>query len=199
MSIFRTALRLALAMCAGLDHSVGRSWRGVTNSPATTFTIVIKPPRGRLSQQCDPLHKLLWADLLYRWQVLLLQLSWQWQQTCEMSLKSWLTSIIPPSKSLIASARASIVSMSRWLVGSSSSNRWGRCQASHAKMTRQRWPSDRLPIGHVWQQSINQSINQSISQPINLSINQSINQSVSQSVNQSINQSVSQSINQSFK
>jgi len=70
--------------------------------------------------------------------------------TCEMSRKSWLTSIIPPSKSLMASARASIVSMSRWLVGSSSSSRWGRCQASHAKMTRQRWPSDRLRIVQVW-------------------------------------------------
>jgi len=76
-----------------------------------------------------------------------------WQQcwlTCEISRKSWLTSIIPPSKSLIASASASIVSMSRWFVGSSSNSRWGRCHASHAKITRQRWPSDRLRIGHVW-------------------------------------------------
>ena len=66
-SIFRTELRLTLvlAMCAGLAHSVGRSWCGVINSPATTFA-VIKQPRGTLSQRRDPLHKLLWADLLYK-------------------------------------------------------------------------------------------------------------------------------------
>jgi len=69
--------------------------------------------------------------------------------TCDMSLKSWLTSIIPPSKSLIASASASIVSISRWLVGSSSRRRCGRCHASHANVTRHRWPSERLRIGHV--------------------------------------------------
>ena len=34
-SIFRTALRLALAMCAGLAHNVGRSWCGVINSPSS--------------------------------------------------------------------------------------------------------------------------------------------------------------------
>jgi len=70
-------------------------------------------------------------------------------RTCEISLKSWLTIIIPPSKSLIASASASMVSMSRWLVGSSSSRRCGRCHASQAKITRHRCPSDRLRIGHV--------------------------------------------------
>ena len=63
-SIFRTGLRLALAMCAGLAHSVSRSWCGVINSPATTFAIVIKPPRGTLSQRRGPLPKLLLADLL---------------------------------------------------------------------------------------------------------------------------------------
>ena len=47
---FSTGLRLALAlaMCASLAHSFGKSWCGVINSPATTFAIVIKPPRGRL-------------------------------------------------------------------------------------------------------------------------------------------------------
>lgn len=67
--------------------------------------------------------------------------------TCWMSLKSWLTSIIPPSKSLIASARASIVSMSRWLVGSSRKSMWGFCQASHAKHTRHFCPSERFRMG----------------------------------------------------
>ena len=65
MSIFRTGLRLtfALAMYAGLAHSVGRSWSSVINSPVTTFAVVIKPPRKRLSQRRGPLPKLLWADL----------------------------------------------------------------------------------------------------------------------------------------
>ena len=58
-SIFRTALRLAfaLAMYAGLAHSARRSWCGVISSPATTFAVVIKPPRGRLSQRRGPLPK----------------------------------------------------------------------------------------------------------------------------------------------
>ena len=51
-------------MCAGLAHSISRSWCGVINSPATTLTVVIKPPRGTLSQRRGPLPKLLWADLL---------------------------------------------------------------------------------------------------------------------------------------
>lgn len=71
--------------------------------------------------------------------------------TCWMSLKSWLTSIIPPSKSLIASARASIVSMSKWLVGSSRKSMWGFCQASHAKHTRHFCPSERFRMGLTWQ------------------------------------------------
>ena len=70
--------------------------------------------------------------------------------TWEISLKSWDTRIMPPSKSLMASARASMVSMSRWLVGSSRRSRWGHCQDSQAKVTRQRWPSDRLRIGQIW-------------------------------------------------
>ena len=52
-------------MCAGLAYSVGKSWRGAINSPATTFAVVIKPPRGMLSQRRGPLSKLLWADLFY--------------------------------------------------------------------------------------------------------------------------------------
>ena len=52
------------SMCAGLAHSVGRSWCGVINSPETTFVVIIKPPRRRLSQRRSPLPKLLWADLL---------------------------------------------------------------------------------------------------------------------------------------
>ena len=62
-SIFRPGLHLALAMCVGLAHSVGRNWCGVINSPATTFAVVIKPRRGRPSQRRGPLAKLLWADL----------------------------------------------------------------------------------------------------------------------------------------
>jgi len=34
-SIFGTELSLALAMCAGLAHSVGRSWCSVINSPSS--------------------------------------------------------------------------------------------------------------------------------------------------------------------
>ena len=58
-----------------------------------------------------------------------------------MSLKSWETNTKPPSKLLMASARASMVSMSKWLVGSSSSSIWGDCHAIQAKTTRHRWPS----------------------------------------------------------
>ena len=58
-----------------------------------------------------------------------------------MSRKSWETNTRPPSKLLIASASASIVSISKWLVGSSSNNIWGDCQANHANTTRQRCPS----------------------------------------------------------
>ena len=71
--------------------------------------------------------------------------------TCWISLKSWLTSIMPPSNSLTASANASIVSISRWLVGSSRNNMWGFCQASQAKHTRHFWPSDRFLIGLTWE------------------------------------------------
>ena len=67
-----------------------------------------------------------------------------------ISRKSWLTSIMPPSKVLMASARASMVSMSKWLVGSSSSSMCGRRKASQANTTRQRCPSDRFLIGHTW-------------------------------------------------
>lgn len=72
-----------------------------------------------------------------------------------MSLKSWLTSIIPPSNSLMASASASMVSMSRWLVGSSRKSMWGFCQASQAKHTRHFCPSERFLMGltcptHTW-------------------------------------------------
>lgn len=70
--------------------------------------------------------------------------------TCWISLKSWLTSIIPPSNSLMASARASMVSMSRWLVGSSRNSMWGFCHASQAKQTRHFWPSDRFRMGLTW-------------------------------------------------
>ncbi len=38
-----------------------------------------------------------------------------------MSRKSWLTSTMPPSQLLMARAKESMVSMSRWFVGSSCS------------------------------------------------------------------------------
>lgn len=72
--------------------------------------------------------------------------------TCWISLKSWLTSIMPPSNSLIASAKASIVSISRWLVGSSRNSMWGFCQASQAKQTLHFWPSDKFLIGLTWRE-----------------------------------------------
>lgn len=67
-----------------------------------------------------------------------------------ISLKSWLTNSKPPSKSSIASARESIVSMSKWLVGSSRRRKWGAWKASHAKTTRHLWPSDKLRIGQIY-------------------------------------------------
>lgn len=73
----------------------------------------------------------------------------QMTNTWLISLKSWLTSTMPPSKSLIASASASIVSMSKWFVGSSNSKRWGACHARYANTTRQRCPSLSCRIGHT--------------------------------------------------
>lgn len=67
-----------------------------------------------------------------------------------ISLKSWLTRIVPPSNSLMASPSASMVSISKWLVGSSRNNKWGFCQASQAKHTRHFWPSDKFLIGLTW-------------------------------------------------
>ncbi len=66
--------------------------------------------------------------------------SWWWTgshnisfATWLISLKSWLTSTEPPSYSFKASARASIVSMFKWLVGSSSKRRWGNLQTTPTK------------------------------------------------------------------
>ena len=72
-----------------------------------------------------------------------------------MSLKSWETNTKPPSKLLIASARASMVSMSKWLVGSSSSNICGDCHAIQAKTTRHRWPSLNCFSGDVCRKNDN--------------------------------------------
>ncbi|KAK6163410.1 hypothetical protein DH2020_000274 [Rehmannia glutinosa] len=60
---------------------------------------------------------------------------------------SWLTRTKPPSHSFNASARESIVSISKWLVGSSNKSMWGCLHASHAKMTRLLCPSDKFFIG----------------------------------------------------
>ena len=56
--------------------------------------------------------------------------------TARSSARSWLTSITVPSNSLSAIARASRVARSRWLVGSSSSSRLGRCQTIMASTSR---------------------------------------------------------------
>ena len=59
--------------------------------------------------------------------------------------RSWLTSITVPSNSLSAMARASRVARSRWLVGSSSSSRLGRCQTIMASTRRAFSPPLMLP------------------------------------------------------
>jgi hypothetical protein len=52
----------------------------------------------------------------------------------------------------MASARESIVSMSKWLVGSSSSSMWGVRWLSQANTTRDLSPSDSFFIGSVCRQ-----------------------------------------------
>mmetsp|Transcript_25421 Transcript_25421/g.79208 ORF Transcript_25421/g.79208 Transcript_25421/m.79208 type:complete len:223 (+) Transcript_25421:139-807(+) len=56
--------------------------------------------------------------------------------TIETSRSSWLTSTTPPSNLFSAMARPSMVSRSRWLVGSSKSRMCGADQASSAKARR---------------------------------------------------------------
>mmetsp|Transcript_106501 Transcript_106501/g.323326 ORF Transcript_106501/g.323326 Transcript_106501/m.323326 type:complete len:250 (+) Transcript_106501:122-871(+) len=56
--------------------------------------------------------------------------------TIDTNLSSWLTSTTPPSNLFNAIARPSIVSRSKWFVGSSKSKRWGDDQASSAKASR---------------------------------------------------------------
>lgn len=76
-----------------------------------------------------------------------------------MSRKSWLTRTMPPSKSLMASASASMVSMSKWLVGSSRSRRWGACHARYAKTTRHFWPSLSCLMGQTYHRQRNIELN----------------------------------------
>lgn len=64
--------------------------------------------------------------------------------------KSWDTRTRPPSKLLMASAKASMVSMSKWLVGSSSNNICGHCHANQANTTRHLCPSESCLMGAVW-------------------------------------------------
>ena len=71
-----------------------------------------------------------------------------------ISLKSWDTRTSPPSKLLMASPKASMVSISKWLVGSSSNNMWGVCQANHANTTLHLWPSESCLIGAVWRKKM---------------------------------------------
>mmetsp|Transcript_22097 Transcript_22097/g.68345 ORF Transcript_22097/g.68345 Transcript_22097/m.68345 type:complete len:204 (-) Transcript_22097:1405-2016(-) len=70
-------------------------------------------------------------------------------QVSEIRRSSWLTSTTPPSKELIAMASASMVSKSRWLVGSSSSRMCGSLYASSAKASRLFCPPLRFLIGLV--------------------------------------------------
>mmetsp|Transcript_3350 Transcript_3350/g.10214 ORF Transcript_3350/g.10214 Transcript_3350/m.10214 type:complete len:244 (+) Transcript_3350:1379-2110(+) len=70
--------------------------------------------------------------------------------TCEMRRMSWDTTHTPPSKLLIASASASMVSGSSALVGSSKKMMCGRLSAIMAKQMRERWPSLSCEIFIVW-------------------------------------------------
>mmetsp|Transcript_65890 Transcript_65890/g.189586 ORF Transcript_65890/g.189586 Transcript_65890/m.189586 type:complete len:230 (+) Transcript_65890:120-809(+) len=67
--------------------------------------------------------------------------------TRETSRSSWLTSTTPPSNLFKAIAKPSIVSKSKWLVGSSNSRRCGVLQASSAKASRLFWPPLRCFTG----------------------------------------------------
>ena len=67
--------------------------------------------------------------------------------TSRSRARSWLTSMTVPSNSLSAMLSASRVVRSRWLVGSSSSSRFGRCQTSIARTRRAFSPPDSVPTG----------------------------------------------------
>mmetsp|Transcript_868 Transcript_868/g.2184 ORF Transcript_868/g.2184 Transcript_868/m.2184 type:complete len:197 (-) Transcript_868:194-784(-) len=59
-----------------------------------------------------------------------------------MRCSSWLTMTTPPLKSRMASTRPSMVSMSRWLVGSSITSRCGFRHSAMARLTRNFWPPE---------------------------------------------------------
>ena len=65
-SIFRTGLRLALAMCAGLAHSVCRRWCDVINSPSSGdhFRRRYQTAPWETFAATRPSSQILWADLL---------------------------------------------------------------------------------------------------------------------------------------
>ena len=67
-----------------------------------------------------------------------------------MRRKSWLTKHKPPSHALMPSASESIVSMSKWFVGSSKSSMCGFRCARYAKTTRDFKPSDSLRMAIDW-------------------------------------------------
>mmetsp|Transcript_1874 Transcript_1874/g.7516 ORF Transcript_1874/g.7516 Transcript_1874/m.7516 type:complete len:271 (-) Transcript_1874:1690-2502(-) len=69
--------------------------------------------------------------------------------TSEISRSSCDTSTTPPSKLFSAIASASMVSRSRWFVGSSRSMMWGCFHASSANARRDFWPPDRNLTGLV--------------------------------------------------
>mmetsp|Transcript_14731 Transcript_14731/g.26053 ORF Transcript_14731/g.26053 Transcript_14731/m.26053 type:complete len:99 (+) Transcript_14731:203-499(+) len=55
---------------------------------------------------------------------------------------SWETQMMPPPNFFTASISASILSMSKWFVGSSSSSSVGRTKRARASATRMRHPPD---------------------------------------------------------
>mmetsp|Transcript_41432 Transcript_41432/g.125180 ORF Transcript_41432/g.125180 Transcript_41432/m.125180 type:complete len:138 (+) Transcript_41432:262-675(+) len=65
--------------------------------------------------------------------------------TSAKKLRLWLTITAAPWNAFRAAAKASKVSMSKWLVGSSSSKRCGRCQTAAANASRAFWPPDSVP------------------------------------------------------
>mmetsp|Transcript_132593 Transcript_132593/g.264619 ORF Transcript_132593/g.264619 Transcript_132593/m.264619 type:complete len:223 (+) Transcript_132593:223-891(+) len=67
--------------------------------------------------------------------------------TIETRRSSWLTSTTPPSNLFNAMARPSMVSRSKWFVGSSKSNKWGVDHASSANARRLFWPPLRCFTG----------------------------------------------------
>src|SRR4051812_12307589 len=70
-------------------------------------------------------------------------------------LKSWETTTTPPVKALIASAKLSIVGISKPFVGSSNNNIFGPSIANNANTILDFCPSDNVPIKAVCDSPLN--------------------------------------------